>query len=117
MDKKFIEQQKQVLEAKKQEIENKLQGFAKKNKNVEGDWITKYPKFDGGRMEEEAEEVEEYDSLLSISYTLEKELKKITDALERMKKNKYGVCAKCKKNISKGRLKVYPQANYCVKCQ
>jgi len=114
---KFIKEQKQILEEKSKEIEAKLAGFAKKNKNIEGDWITKYPKFDGGRIEEEASEVQEYDSLLSVSYTLEKELKKISETLDRIKKGKYGKCEKCKKPISKGRLKVYPQATHCIKCQ
>lgn len=117
MDKKFLAQQKKRLEKEKEKLEKSLSSFAQKSKKVEGGWIIKYPKFDGGELEEEADEVEEYGNLLSISYTLEKELKRITESLKKIKKGSYGICEKCKKPISKERLRVYPQANLCQKCQ
>ena len=117
MNKVFLKKQEEKLKKEKEKIEKQLSSFAQKSKSVKGDWVTKYPKFNGGRMEEEADEVEEYGNLLSISYSLEKELKKITTALEKIKKKTYGMCEKCKKPIAMGRLKVYPQADICSKCQ
>ncbi|NQU82361.1 MAG: TraR/DksA family transcriptional regulator [Parcubacteria group bacterium] len=117
MDKKFIEQQKEQLEAQKTKLEEQLSSFATKNKEVEGDWAAKMPEMDTGKsLEEEADEVEEFGTRLALERTLETELKKVILALERIKKNKYGVCEKCDKPISQGRLKVYPQANTCSKC-
>ena len=49
--------------------------------------------------------------------SLELRIKNIDEALEKIKKNKYGKCEKCKKNISMERLKVFPSAKYCVKCK
>ena len=117
MDKKFLKIQKEKLEKAKEKLERELSSFARKSKTVKGDWITKYPEFDGGRLEEETDEVEEYGNILSVSYTLELELKKVQEGLERIKKGKYGICEKCKKPIPKGRLQAYPQAKYCIKCQ
>ena len=117
LNKKFIVEQKEKLKKEKQRLEKALSSFSKESKKVKGDWITKYPKFNGGRLEEETDEVEEYGNILPVSYTLELELKKINESLEKIKKGKYGFCEKCKKTIPKGRLEVYPQAKYCIKCQ
>ena len=117
MDKNLLKQQKEKLKKEKQRLEKELSSFSRKSKKVKGDWITKYPKFDGGRLEEETDEVEEYGNILPIGYTLELELKKINESLEKTKKGKYGICEKCKKPIPKGRLEAYPQAKHCIKCQ
>ena len=117
MKKDFLKQQKEKLEAEKKKIEERLQSFAKQNKDVKGDWKTVYPEFNSGHLEEEADEVEEYANLLSVEHVLEKELKKINNGLERIKKGDYGLCQKCGKPISQERLKVYPQAELCKKCQ
>jgi len=117
MDKKFLKIQKEKLEEEKKRLEKELSSLARKSEVVKGDWITKYPEFDGGRWEEETDEVEEYGNILPVSYTLEIELKKVKESLEKIKKGKYGLCEKCKKPISQGRLKAYPRAKYCIKCQ
>ncbi len=82
MDKKLIENQKERLEKTKQSLEQELHKFAEKDKNLKDDWDTKYPKFSADRgsgsqqLEESADEVEEYMTLLPIEYNLELRLKK-----------------------------------------
>lgn len=117
MDKKFIEEQEQKLEAQEKKLEGQLSSFAEKSKEVEGDWSAKMPNLDpGSSLEEEADEVEEFGTRLALGKTLETELKKVIAALERVKKGKYGICEKCDKPISLGRLKAYPQAATCTNC-
>ena len=117
MDKKFIEEQKQRLEAQEQKLEGQLGSFAEKSKDVKGDWLAKMPDLDPGKsLEEEADEVEEFGTRLALGRTLETELKKVVASLEKIKKGKYGICEKCGKPISQGRLNVYPQADNCSKC-
>jgi len=108
---------KEKLEQDKTKIEGQLEGFAKKDKNLKGDWDTIYPRFNNNSLEDEANEVEEYGNLLPVENTLEIELEKINKALGKIKDNKYGLCEKCKQPISSARLEVYPQAVYCQKCQ
>lgn len=112
---------KNELEAKRNLIEAELRRFAKKNGKLKGDWKTKFPKFDGGAggqtLEDAADEVEEYMTKLPIEYSLETRLKDINLALEKIAKGKYGQCEKCGKAIPKERLKVYPEAMFCLKCQ
>lgn len=122
MTKKEIEKIKEKLEAEKKSIEIELKKFAEKDEGLKGDWDTRYPEFQSGAsgsqlMEEAADEVEEYVTLLPIEHSLEVRLLDINKALEKIKKGKYGKCEKCGKKIEEQRIKAYPAAKLCGKCQ
>jgi len=53
MNKKLLQKLKERLEKEKIELEKELQSFAKKDTKPKGDWDTRYPKFNGGGLEEE----------------------------------------------------------------
>ena len=116
MDKKSIQNFKKKLEEQKQTLEQELQKFANKDKKLKGDWDTRFPQFDKGDLDEAADEIEEYATLLPIEHSLELKLRDVNFALNRIKKQKYGQCEKCGKNISKQRLNICPEAKICVKC-
>lgn len=112
---------KEELEAKRSQIEQELERFAKKDDKVKGDWDTKFPKLNGSSgghttLEDAADEVEEYITKLPIEFSLESRLKDINSALEKIEKGKYGICEKCGKPIPKERLEAYPEARFCLKC-
>jgi RNA polymerase-binding protein DksA len=44
-------------------------------------------------------------------------LYELDQALRRLYRSEYGICASCGKEIGKARLEAIPQANYCVSCQ
>lgn len=121
MDKKTILKLKEKLEKEKISLEKELEKFARKDKNLEGDWDTKYPRFNGGVgsqvLETAADEVEEFATLLPLEYNLELKLKEINLALEKIKKGIYGRCEKCGKKIALTRLKIFPEARTCRKCK
>lgn len=121
MTKKFLKELRDKLEKQKISIEAELQKFAKKDEKIKGDWDTNYPKFNGGvgsqALEDAADQVEEYVTLLPIEHNLELRLRDINLALEKIKKDKYGKCEKCGKKISEERLKIYPAARDCGKCK
>jgi len=117
MTKKLLQELKEKLEKERETLEKELEGFAKKDSKPKGDWDTRYPQFNGGGLEEEADEVQEYEKLLSLEYSLELKLKDVDSALEKIKKNKYGECEKCSKKINIERLKVCPEAKLCMKCK
>lgn len=117
MDKKFLSKQEEKLLKVKERLESQLNSFAKESEKSEDDWEARMPSFDQGTsLEEEADEVEEFDTRLALERTLEKELKKVNSALDKIKKGHYGVCEKCGKSISFGRLDAYPQAENCKSC-
>lgn len=118
---KLLRESKLKLEEEKKFLENELKKFAQKDKKLKGDWDTRFPHFNGGEvggaaLEKAADEIEEYSTLLSIEYELETHLRNINLALEKIKKAKYGICEKCEKPIKIERLKVYPEARFCLRC-
>lgn len=117
MDKKFLEEIKEKLEKEKSAAEKELRKFAKEDPKLKGDWDSLFPRFDGGNLEEAADEVEEYSTRLPIEFSLELKLRDINLALEKIKKGKYGKCEKCGKQIPKDRLKIFPEARTCNKCK
>ncbi len=117
MDKKIIEELKSKLTEEKEEIEKSLKGIAQKDPHAPGGWRASVPDFDGGSMEEESDEVENYQNLLSQETSLENQLKEINDALEKIRMGKYGICENCKKEIEIERLETYPAAKTCLKCK
>lgn len=116
MNKRLLKELEEKLEKGKKVLEEQLRTFAKEDPNLKGDWDTKFPDFDGG-LEEAADEVEEYNTLLPIEFNLETRLRDINLALKKIKKKGYGKCEKCGKKIGEKRLEVYPEARLCMKCQ
>jgi len=121
MDKKATKQVEEKLIKEKAQIEKQLKSFADKDQNLKGDWDTRFPKWDSGSgssaLETAADAVEEYSSLLPIEFNLELRLQNINEALKRIKKGTYGICQKCKKQVSSQRLKINPEAKFCMDCQ
>ena len=117
MTKKLLQELKERLKVEKEKLEKELKSFAKEDTKPSGDWDTRYPQFNGGHLEEEADEIQEYEKLLSIEHNLELKLRDVNLALDKIKKNKYGKCEKCKKTITIERLKACPEARICVKCK
>ena len=121
MKKELLKEFEKKLKEKEKIIEKELKSFAKKDTKVKGDWESKFPYFNGeiggAALEKAADEVEEYTTRLPIEYALEKKLLQIKKALRRIKSGKYGICEKCKKDISHKRLKILPEATLCKKCQ
>ncbi len=104
------------LEKQKKELRSMLERFAEEDDKPEGDWDTVFPQFDGGALEEAADEVEEFDSLRSIEHSLELKLKRTNEAIEKIKKDTYGRCENCEKKINKDRLNLIPEAKKCKEC-
>ncbi len=111
-----IEKIKKYLKEQKKDLREMLERFADEDEKPKGDWDTKFPQFDGGNLEEAADEVEEYDSLKSIEHSLELKLKRTEEALERIKKDTYGKCSECGEDINEKRLNLIPEADSCENC-
>ncbi len=120
MNQKLLQELKKKMEEEKKTIEEELKKFAKKDEGLKGDWDTRFPRWNGdsgsSALERAADEVEEYSTLLPIEHSLELKLKNIGLALEKIKKGGYGICEKCGKKIDEKRLKVHPEARFCLKC-
>ena len=115
MNKKIAEEQMEKLSAEKNAIQKELEGFATEDKNLKHNWNANYPNRENGNMEEEADEMQEYDNMLSLEHSLELKLKDVNLALEKIENGKYGICERCGKEIEIERLKAAPEAKFCIK--
>ena len=92
MNKKLQQELKKKLEEQKASLEAELGKFAKKDKNLEGDWDTKFPKPGGSSgssaLEDAADQVTEYSNLLPVEHNMELRLQDIDKALGKIKKRK-----------------------------
>lgn len=116
MDKKLLEDLKEKLETNRNSIQKELESFASEDPNLKHNWASKYPNREDGDKDDEADEVQEYDNMLSLEHSLELKLKDVKSALEKITEGKYGVCENCGKEISKERLLACPEAKTCLRC-
>lgn len=116
MGKELLSQLKELLEKEKSSLEKELESFAKEDKNIKGNWDAKRTISEDTDMEEKADEVEEYDNLISLEHSLELKLKDVNLAMEKMVKGAYGKCEKCDKEIEEQRILACPEAKLCIGC-
>lgn len=117
--KNFLEELKNKLEEEKRLLEEELASFAEKDTEIEGNYQTIFPDYGKsvGSQDENMDEVEEYDASINVEHTLELRLQEVNDALKRIKRKGYGMCANCKRPIMKERLLATPTAKTCIKCE
>lgn len=48
---------------------------------------------------------------------MKKRAKDIDLAFTKISKNRYGICERCSKSIPERRLKLIPEARYCIECE
>lgn len=116
MDKKFLKQLEEKLLKEKDRLEEKLKSFATPNPRVKGDYNATFPDI-GDSEEDNATEVAIYSDNLIMERTLEKELQDVKNAIQRIKRETYGNCKYCKKEIDPKRLLARPASSACVACK
>jgi RNA polymerase-binding transcription factor DksA len=116
MDKKIAEELKNILEIERVSLKKELGRFATEDKTQKYNWEVKYPNREDGTKDEEADEAQEYDNLLSLDHSLEIKLRDVDIALEKIEKGNYGKCSDCGKEIEEERLKAAPEAKLCMGC-
>ena len=115
LDPKIQEELKQKLLEEKARIEKTLSPNEEKEEGMDKEYETKFPEVDRDE-EENADEMEMYESNLAVDETMKSELEKIEKALLAMEAGTYGFCANCQKEIPIERLRAYPQADTCLDC-
>lgn len=105
-----------LLLDEKRKLEETLSSMGTKNPKSPSDWEPNYP--DLGVLPSDksdlADEVEEFDNTLGIEAVLEEKLRDVSEALERIKAGKYGLCEVGGEAIGQDRLRANPAARTCV---
>lgn len=116
----LLEELKRALTVERDRLVSELKGLAQPDAAVAGEWHTRFPKFEPtetgshAALDEEADEVEEYETRLAAEGSLETRLLQVNRALERIRLDTYGVCPMCKKPIPEERLRANPAAEYDI---
>ena len=106
-EQKRLEQQKQALLDKKEDLISRLSFFSDEGKNTER-------KGDSSDLASTSRD-EELNFLLGDRER--QELKVIDDALKRFEDGSYGICEGCGERVSHKRLEALPFARHCLDCQ
>lgn len=118
MDQTILKELREALKEEHDKLVAELKSFARPDSKMAGDWDSQMPQFEPreygshASLEEEADEVEEYETRLATEHSLESRLLEVNKALERISKGPYGQCARCGKEISIERLRANPAAEF-----
>jgi DnaK suppressor protein len=113
---KFLSDIKDILLKQKENLENELNKFTKKNPHVSGDYEASFPEY-GDEEDENAREVAQYTANKPLEITLEKTLRDVNKVLKRLDQGDYGICKYCDQPIDEKRLKARPTSSACVSCK
>ena len=113
LDKKFTQKMQKQLLAEKKRIEDDLADYTVKQGKTSK---TIFPEY-GDHNGENASEVMSYNNAVAIKNTLDKALRDVNAALQRIKNGSYGICKYCQQEISQARLEARPTSSACIKCK
>ena len=114
IDPQILAELKEKLTQEKARINEEIARIAKPNKDAIS-FETTFNEI-GTDEDENASEVEEYTDNLAMESALEKQLKDIMEALNKIESGNYGKCENCGANIPAERLMAYPSAKKCLNC-
>src|SRR3989344_643904 len=107
--KSLIKEYKERLEKDKREIPLQIDELIKYDPFSDPDHAS-----DNAAIDTDVREQVGHDTVVAQIKDLRLRLKDIDLALEKIKKGRYGYCEKCGKDISPARLKILPEARFCV---
>lgn len=117
MDSSTLEEIKKDLLKRREEVEGELRLVARKeNEGGEDEYKATFPDY-GDKPDENAQEIAEYETNVAEEDLLEKTLRDIDQALERIDEGTYGICKYCHKPINPKRLQARPTAGACIDCK
>ena len=115
MDKKTIEEFRNILEQEKKSLTRQLELVERKAMGDKEESQAQFPDY-GNKDDENAAEVTAFADNISIESDLRENLTNVEHALQHIKDGEFSICESCGKEINIERLKIYPSATLCVEC-
>ncbi len=117
MSTEFEAKMKEYLLGEKARLEKELGSFSHRNtKSTETDFEVDFPNL-GDKDDENASEVAQFSNNLSLEDELEKALRDVESALDRIKEGVYGTCKYCSQPINEKRIVARPTSSSCIQCK
>lgn len=105
-------QQKEKLEREKSKILKQVAALKKDDPFADPDHAS-----DNAAVDTDVREQVGHETIEAEIKDLQKRLLAIDVALKKIVKKTYGICEKCDKEILLARLKLIPEAQYCIECE
>jgi RNA polymerase-binding protein DksA len=115
LNKEVLNKIKSDLQERKKQLEEDLEDIAQKGEDGD-EYRARFPEF-GDKPDENAQEISEYTTNIATEEVLNKTLRDINNALERIEKGTYGSCKYCGRTINEKRLMARPTASACIECK
>jgi len=112
LPKKFVSQQKEKLLLEREKSLKQIKELKEQDPFSDPDHAS-----DNAAVDTDVREQVGHDTVEAQIKDLEKRVKEIEAALRKIYKNQYGKCQKCGKSIPQARLKLLPEAAYCIDCE
>ena len=112
LTKKFIEKQKKHLEQDLEKVKKQIEELKKADPFADPEHVS-----DNAAVDTDVREQVGHETIEAQLKDLEKRVLDIKAALAKIEKNNYGVCGRCGKPIPIARLKLIPEATFCVECE
>ena len=107
-----LKKQKKSLEEEKDQIVKQIAVLKKDDPFADPDHAS-----DNAAVDTDVREQVGHDTIEAEIKDLEKRTSDIDLALRKIEKGNYGACERCGKDIPLARLKILPEARYCIDCE
>ena len=112
LTKKFLVRFEENLQKEKEKILKQINELKKNDPFADPDHAS-----DNAAVDTDVREQVGHETIEAQIKYLQKKLDDIEIALNKMAKKNYGTCEKCHQNIPFPRLKLIPEARYCIGCE
>ena len=116
MDQQSLKNFEKRLEEKRKAVIEQLESIGTRAQGAEANFNADFPDY-GSSPEDNAIEVADYTTNLSLEKELEGELRSVEKALKKIEDGSYGTCSDCGQPIEPERLNVRPESTRCMVCK
>ena len=107
-----MSEQKKRLEEERRKNINQIEVLKKDDPFADADHAS-----DNAAVDTDVREQVGHDTIEAEIKDMQKRVGEIDSALKKINKNQYGYCERCKKPILEARLKLIPEASFCIDCE
>jgi len=112
VSKSFLASQKKKIEEEQVNIIKQIENLKKEDPFADPDHAS-----DNAAVDTDVREQVGHDTVEAEIKDFEKRQQDLKAALVRIQKGRYGVCEKCNNVIPSVRMKLVPEARYCIECE